>query len=42
MNKTISEAAFESGFETTSHFSRSFKQRFGMAPSSIKQGSLAE
>jgi AraC-like DNA-binding protein len=42
MNKTISEAAFESGFETTSHFSRSFKQRFGVAPSSIKQGSLAE
>lgn len=37
MNKTISEAAFESGFETTSHFSRAFKQRFGIAPSSIRQ-----
>jgi AraC-like DNA-binding protein len=35
MNKTISEAAFESGFETTSHFSRSFKEKFGVAPSSI-------
>jgi AraC-like DNA-binding protein len=37
MNKTISETAFESGFETPSHFSRSFKQRFGVAPSSIRQ-----
>lgn len=36
-DKTISEAAFESGFETPSHFSRSFKQRFGNAPSSIRQ-----
>ncbi len=35
--KTISEAAFESGFENTSHFSRSFKQRFGISPSSVKQ-----
>jgi len=34
-NKTISEAAFESGFETQSHFSRAFKERFGLAPSSI-------
>lgn len=34
-NKTISEAAFESGFETPSHFSRSFKERFGVAPSAI-------
>jgi len=34
-DKTISEAAFESGFETPSHFSRSFKQRFGISPSSI-------
>lgn len=37
MNKTISEVAFESGFETTSHFSRSFKHRFGMTPSSVRQ-----
>jgi AraC-like DNA-binding protein len=36
MNKTITEAAFESGFENNSHFSRSFKQRFGMAPSAVK------
>lgn len=36
-NKTISEVAFESGFETPPHFSRSFKQRFGIAPSSISK-----
>jgi AraC-like DNA-binding protein len=33
--KVISEVAFESGFETLAHFSRSFKQRFGISPSSI-------
>ncbi len=32
--KLISEVAFESGFETVAHFSRSFKQRFGVTPSS--------
>jgi AraC family transcriptional regulator, exoenzyme S synthesis regulatory protein ExsA len=36
-NRTISEAAFESGFENISHFSRSFKQRFGVTPSAFKQ-----
>jgi len=30
--KTISEVAFNSGFENLSHFSRIFKQRYGMAP----------
>ena len=35
--KTISEAAFESGFENPSHFSHSFKVRFGISPSSVKQ-----
>jgi len=34
--KAISEVAFESGFETLAHFSRSFKQRFGVVPSSMK------
>ena len=29
--KTVTEAAFESGFENLSHFSRCFKARFGMA-----------
>jgi AraC-like DNA-binding protein len=31
-NKNVSEAAFESGFESPSHFSRAFKTRFGKAP----------
>ena len=36
--KTVSEAAFDSGFENASHFSRAFRKRFGTAPSSVKQG----
>lgn len=35
--KTVSEAAFESGFENPSHFSRTFRQHFGTRPASIKQ-----
>jgi AraC-like DNA-binding protein len=35
-NRTVSEVAFESGFENASHFSRSFKERFGVAPVSVK------
>lgn len=38
-NKTISEAAFESGFESPSHFSRAFKTRFGNAPAVIRRES---
>ncbi len=37
LNKTVSEAAFESGFENTSHFSRAFKLRYGKSPLSVKQ-----
>lgn len=37
MGKTVSEAAFESGFESPSHFSRAFRQRFGKSPASLKQ-----
>lgn len=37
VGKTVSEAAFESGFENASHFSRAFKQHFGIAPASLKQ-----
>jgi AraC family transcriptional regulator, exoenzyme S synthesis regulatory protein ExsA len=37
MDKTVSEAAFESGFENPSHFSRSFKERFGFPPAAVKQ-----
>jgi len=35
--KTVSDVAFESGFENVSHFSRAFRIRFGSAPSVIKQ-----
>jgi AraC family transcriptional regulator, exoenzyme S synthesis regulatory protein ExsA len=36
-NRNVSEAAFESGFESPSHFSRSFKGRFGKAPAEMKK-----
>ncbi len=35
--KTVSEAAFESGFENISHFSRSFKIKFGKGPTAMKK-----
>lgn len=41
LGKNVSEAAFESGFENPSHFSRSFRQRFGIAPTSVRQQSPA-
>jgi AraC-like DNA-binding protein len=34
--KTVSEAAFESGFQSSSHFSRAFKSRFGKRPADMK------
>lgn len=37
--KTVGEAAFESGFESPSHFSRAFRQRFGTSPASFRQAS---
>lgn len=36
-DKTVTEAAFESGFESRSHFSRTFRQRFGETPRSRKK-----
>lgn len=36
LGKTVSEAAFESGFESASHFSRAFRQRFGVSPAALK------
>lgn len=41
MGKTVSEAAFESGFESPSHFSRSFNARFGSAPNTVRKMSVA-
>lgn len=35
--KTVSEIAFECGFENASHFSRAFKERFGHSPSRFRQ-----
>jgi AraC family transcriptional regulator, exoenzyme S synthesis regulatory protein ExsA len=34
--RTVSEAAFETGFENPSHFSRAFRGRFGFAPAFVK------
>jgi AraC-like DNA-binding protein len=34
--KSVSEAAFESGFENPSHFSRVFHKQFGIAPAMVK------
>jgi len=34
--RTVSDAAFESGFESPSHFSRAFKARFGLAPTEMR------
>lgn len=36
-NKSISEIAFDCGFENTSHFSRAFKSRFGHPPAQHKK-----
>ncbi|WP_426667061.1 helix-turn-helix domain-containing protein [Mucilaginibacter sp. McL0603] len=36
-DKTVSEATFESGFESPSHFSRAFRDRFGVTPRSRKK-----
>lgn len=37
MGKTVSEAAFDSGFESASHFSRAFRQHFGTSPATVRQ-----
>jgi AraC-like DNA-binding protein len=37
LGRTVSETAFECGFENASHFSRAFRQQFGIAPASVKQ-----
>lgn len=40
-DKTVTETAFESGFENPAHFSRSFKDQFGISPSMIRQSKSA-
>ncbi|MBS1512180.1 MAG: helix-turn-helix transcriptional regulator [Bacteroidetes bacterium] len=35
--KTVSDAAFESGFESIAHFSRAFSRQFGMPPSATRK-----
>ena len=37
-DKTITEVANESGFETASHFSRVFKMKYAVQPSGIRRG----
>jgi AraC-like DNA-binding protein len=37
LDKPVSETAFESGFESASHFSRTFRQRFGISPALMRQ-----
>jgi AraC-like DNA-binding protein len=36
-NRTVGEAAFESGFESPAHFSRAFKARFGKGPMEMRR-----
>lgn len=40
-HKPVADVAFESGFENLSHFSRSFKQRFGASPLSARQTAVS-
>ena len=39
--KSVSDSAFESGFESPSHFSRSFRERFGISPAGVRQQVLS-
>jgi AraC-like DNA-binding protein len=37
MGRNVTEAAYESGFESPSHLSRTFRRRFGNSPASVRQ-----
>jgi AraC family transcriptional regulator, exoenzyme S synthesis regulatory protein ExsA len=37
LSRTVGETAFESGFESASHFSRAFRARFGQSPAALRQ-----
>ncbi|WP_416221651.1 helix-turn-helix domain-containing protein [Rhodohalobacter sp.] len=36
-NKTISQIAFDCGFNNLSHFSRTYKAEYGMSPSEYRR-----
>ncbi len=40
--KTLSQMAFEAGFNSQAHFSRQFKQRFGQSPSCMRLAPLLQ
>ena len=42
LGKTVAEAAYESGFENVSHFSRAYKKRFDTSPATMLQKKLKE
>jgi len=35
--KAINDVAFESGFENASHFSKAFKEQFGLSPLNFRK-----
>jgi AraC-like DNA-binding protein len=41
LGRSVGEASFESGFESASHFSRAFRQRFGTAPTAVRQAAIS-
>lgn len=40
-DKSVSDAAFESGFESPAHFSRAFSRRFGITPAHVKRSGVS-
>ena len=41
VSKSVGDAAFESGFENSSHFSRAFSNLFGHPPSAVKKSTAS-
>ena len=40
-SRTITEIAFDSGFENITHFSRVFKNKYGLSPSAFKKSAIS-